>query len=940
MQEIISSSVSNLHNKKKLKNSKFLLLTLLTIQLSCVSEKMNNLEYIHANSNIWHVEVITDNFLVTADYGGNVSLFELNTETPKWQYPAGAFIFDLKTADIDQNKDIETAFVTAEGELVVLNSNGKKLWSFFSKLPLYNVGIGNFLGDDKLEVVCGGIDRHVYVFDFEGNLIGKPEKVERLVHRIGVGNLYGNDYDEILVIENRTIANLMTFENNQLKSVWRESLKVPSDMVNWENPRGSFFAFSLKISDLDEDGTCEIIMGDTYFNKQAVMVTNNKLEPLWISKGLPPFRYQDKGQFEFYSTAFVRSSDVFTEYPGKEVVSVAGGTFRIWDSKGSLLGSFNSNVGFTDFQIQNNKMYLGSCPNGDDYIYKINIDKNWEQTISNIEFQGIIKNIKQSTAELKSQVVNYEPEYIPENIYDLAIGFGSISTDDEGLETIKKQDEWFNKKFPYNNLRLVRGLKAIEPTPPLDNDEKPWNENRWKVDAINGTMTVEEILKKARFIEENKIPTYFYIGHSCMPFITLETAEKILETAPNYCLGFQTSEDEDIDLVPNYFENYFQKLIDICGAYDNKKCITKNKGIWWMSTPANQSVYNALFRKGRKKVAMAATEDSNSRTPEMNLMGRGGLWQAGLLLNNDVSIHGDLFSFNRFQQWEYPKAGHPYLRLLVAHTTMGMTRISTRIREIMPTEDDPIFKTLGEESTEVFYHMLGKGLVFSPKREDILGYSPIGMVVHKPSEKWLKDAHNGHSPEKWIDDPELHNAVFPHNGNLWGMTNTPAHAFQKVIFNKNRQFGDQVPATPYGLVAFVPEFTDLHDVANVEEWWHTDGTYIWKNEEEKYTGEQASKLLKEDFAKASERLPFRQLNEAVFMQIIKITPNKYRLYLIDTGWVNPQSRNVLIKIQMEGDYEVQNILSKEKLELKNHKFEVAVPSGLFTILDVSSTSNQ
>ena len=906
--------------------------------MNVVSEN-DKINYVNANANIWHIEKFSEDLWITADYDGNVDLKNINSGERVWSYPTDAFVFDVKAGDLNRDGKKETALVNAQGELIVLDAEGKKLWSFQSQLPLYNVGIGNITGDKNLEVVCGGIDRVVYVFDVNGNLIGTSEKVERLVHRIAVGNLDDDEYDEILVIENRTVANLMEFHKNTLKSAWQKPLKVPDELINWENPRGSFFPFSIIIDDLDGDGKNEIIMGDTFFNKQAVMVTDNETNPLWISEGLPPFQKVDDAQIEFYSTAFVRSADLFPNIEGKEVISVAGGMFRIWDKDGNLLGSQNSKLGFTDVEVEGNKVYLGSAPNGDEFIYNVTIDENWEQSVNNIEFNGLIKEIKNNTDELKLQVENYIPENIPDKIYDLKIGFGSNPTNQKGLEEYKKQMHWFNEKFPYKNLRVIESIKAIEPTPPLDEQGKPWSPGRWRVDAINGTMTVDEILEKAKWIEENQIPTLFYIGHSCMPFITLETAEKILQTAPNYCIGFQTSEDEQIEVVPRYFEHFFKHLIELCKKYGNKKCITKNKGLWWISAPAHKEVYEAMFMDGRNKVAAAATEDSNSRTPEINLMGRGGLWQAGLLQHNDVSIHGDLFSFNRFQQWEYPKAGHPYLRLLVAHTTMGMTQISTRIREIMPSSDTAVFEVTGKESTEIFYHLLGKGIIFSPERENILGYSPVGIVVHQPQQKWLKDAHNGHAPELWTDDEELHNAVLPHNGNLWGMTNTPDHALQKVLFNKERQFGTQIPATPYGLVAFVPEFTNLDDVANIREWWHTDGIYIWKEGGPKFTGKEAAQILKNDFEKAAEKLPFRQTGDAVFMQIIKMGEGHYRLVLVDPGWINPKDRNIDIRIQIDGAFKAENILNKQEYHISENQFSVKVSAGLFTIVDIIDKKN-
>jgi len=909
--------------------------------ISCnIGKQKEPIQYFNAGANIWQLEFAGSDQLVMADYKGRISLKMKPYSESIWTYPAKAFVFDLKTADINQDGLLETAFVTAQGELVVLDEKGHKKWSFKSLLPLYNVGIGNFTGDEQLEVACGGIDRHVYIFDASGNQIAKSSEMKQLVHRMAIGDLQGDSHDEILVIENRNTANLLCFANDSLFSVWQKPLKVPDKLINWENPRGSFFPFSIEIDDLDEDGTNEIIMGDTYFNKQAVMVANNQAEPLWISEGLPPFKNEDDAQLEFYSTAFVRSADIFKNNPGKEVISVAGGMFRIWDKEGNLLGEQNTRLGFTDFEISENDMYLGSCPNGDEFIYNINIDTNWETDVASMEFQGLIKDIKNNTARLKKQVEVFQPGQISDKKYDIINGFGSMPASEKALREYHEQQNWFKQKFPYPNLQVIKSMKIIEEDPPLDNEGKPWSPGRWKVDAINGTMSLDEILNKAKWIEENQIPTLFYIGHSCMPFISMETAEKILQLAPKYCIGFQTAEDENIQAVPQYFEYFFKPLANLCLKY-NKVCITKNKGLWWMSSPAHAEVFEAMFEGGRDKVSMAATEDSNSRTPEINLMARGGLWQAGLLHHNDVSIHADLFSFNRFHQWEYPRAGNPYLRLLLAHTTLGMTQISSRIREISPGLGSDGFSTIGQESTEIFYHMLGKGLVFSPDRQDVLGYSPIGMVVHKPDKKWLLDAHNGHSPQSWVDDSELNNALFPHNGSLWGMTNTPDQAFQKVVFNKERQFGYQIPPTPFGLVAFVPEYTDLSKVANIKDWWHTDGIYAWREGGPKLTGMEAAEALKSDFEKAASQLPFRMTSEPVFMQILRIAENHYRLFLVDPGWINPKNHEVLVKIQLQGNFTVKNVLEKEiyPVDQKRRDFQVKVPAGLFSIVDITKVNN-
>ena len=159
-------------------------------------------------------------------------------------------------------------------------------------------------------------------------------------------------------------------------------------------------------------------------------------------------------------------------------------------------------------------------------------------------------------------------------------------------------------------------------------------------------MTVAEIVEAARWVEAHKIPTVFFIAHSCMPFITLQTAEKILQVAPNYSVGFWSGEDECLKRLSRYFKHYFGPLADICVKYGYKKCTTLNKNVWWMSAPAIKPVYDELFAGERRKVLVAATEDSNSRTPEINLLARSGLWLAELIDQFQVSLISDLFSYS------------------------------------------------------------------------------------------------------------------------------------------------------------------------------------------------------------------------------------------------------------------------------------------------------
>ena len=373
-------------------------------------------------------------------------------------------------------------------------------------------------------------------------------------------------------------------------------------------------------------------------------------------------------------------------------------------------------------------------------------------------------------------------------------------------------------------------------------------------------------------------------------------------------------------------------LQDLCLKYGAKKVMPLNKGLWWISMTSNDKVYDELFGGDRWKTIWGSTEDSNSRTPEINLAGRAGVWMAGLMEDWTASLIGDLFTSTRYHQWEYPKHGHPFLRLLVAHTAMGAAHYRFNIPHFYRSGDEFGFLDQGRESVEIFLHMLGKGIIAPPRRDQVVGYSRIGIAMHEASEKWIVDAQNGHNPQIWEDDPELHNAIIPHNGELWGRTTTPEHALQRILLEKDRQFGYHVPATPYGPFVIVPAKADLSKVPIVEEWWHTDGIYAWKEGGSKLTGKEAASAIQADFERAAAKLPFRA-DGGVFFQTIKMDNGNYRLYAVDSGWLDPQERDVTLRVQVSGDVTLTDVLSGEEISVNNGMAKFTVPAGAFRILD-------
>jgi hypothetical protein len=232
--------------------------------------------------------------------------------------------------------------------------------------------------------------------------------------------------------------------------------------------------------------------------------------------------------------------------------------------------------------------------------------------------------------------------------------------------------------------------------------------------------------------------------------------------------------------------------------------------------------------------------------------------------------------------------------------------------------------------------MLGRGLVFTPDREQVVGHSPVGIAVHEPPANWFLDSHNGWQPMYDPRDPMLEDAVIPHNGCTWGNTRTPGHALQRVLFNKHHQRHSHVPATPYGPVAFVPCHADLGAVPGVSEWWHTDGVEAWQGDGPRLRGMEVAEAVRRTMQAAEGRVAFLPSGDDVFLQALRLSDSHYRLYLVDPGWLDPADRQVTVKVQCGRPRRAWDALTGNALELDRDRIELTVPAGAMRFIDVET----
>ena len=848
--------------------------------------------------------------LICGLYQGAVSCVDPASGKTLWEQPLGGFPFGVAAADVNGDGRAEVFVACADGKLYAFAPDGKPLWTFLpNNAAKYAVAVCRPGKQQPPVIVCGGMDRTVHLLSADGKPLASYDLGKALNH-LAAADVDGDGGEEVIAVSTRAaLCGILSAADGGLRQVRRFIFTGPNPKEPWR----VFGAYSFDTRDLDGDGRAELLVGNHYGSGSKVrLVSPDGVElwtsPRWGGPGTRGFERRD-----FFHMTLVRGA-------GRDVFAVTTGNVRQFSRDGKLLGEANAPIGFTDLMLDGQTLYLGSSPNGDNTIYRINLAGDWQKDVASLQRHGLARTMGDNLAALRKQVDACTSKADPQQRYVIRTKpFVKVDP------TASLPVEWFRQTFPYDVLVPTAQWGDLDVSP----SEDKLLDHTGAVRKPNPTgHAPDQLVALARKLEGSRIPASLYIGHGCLPRIAVDTLGKMMEAAPKTLLRLITHEDENLKLLPGYCTQYLAPLAAVC-RQQGRELVMQNKNVFWLSMPAKKDIFDGLFRDGRGTVITAGTDDANSRTPELNILARMGLRQAGLIGHISASTIMDAFSFSRMQEWEYPKHGHPFLRLLVAHTLLGADRYYIRTDCWHKNE----FTAMSEEGTGLFFHMLGKGLVFTPRPDQMAGLSRVGFAMHEPPEKWIEDGHNGHGLEKWEQDPELDNAVLPHNGCIWGNTPTPPHALTAVLLHKKRQFGNHIPATPYGPIVFVPAHADLKNVVGVDDWWHTDGISVWREGGPKLTGVKAAEALRESFEKAAERLPFRALGDDVFFHSVRLDDGTYRIYAIDPGWLDPANRNIRIQTQLPGRWQLTDALTGENLPSAGERTPLLVPAGALRILN-------
>lgn len=831
--------------------------------------------------------------VVSAAFDGTV-LCHSRDGRLQWQTRAGdRFPFDLAVADTDGDGLEEVYVATAAGTIDAFDHDGRRRWTFAREAPFHQV-CPLRTASGQWVILAGGIEETLFALSPAGELRGS-RKTGDVVRHIRGGNIKGDGqpYAAVATASNGRNGrlSLLLIDPETLDVVWH---RTDLEKGLYRN-RQRFF--SMIVCDLDADGREEIVLSSSWEYHGLIVAYDHRGERVLTSSDprIPNADYR-----------MPLLTHVKPARGGEErILSLYANYLIVYDRRGRFQSLLTSRYDFANaaFDPQTGTYYLGSSTAGGDGIYALDLTHpGWPRAFEGIRPVGRLAEIERNVEVLQTQLASFRrPAYQP------APGSFTVQgSPPAGAE--------------YRHVRFVARPQLLQK---VTDRTQLWCRD---IDRrFEYRLTQAEILASVRAREARGGDFYVVAGHGTAVYMAPDTLEKIIAAAPRHFQGFVFAELQDVDAkMQEIVERILLPLARHCQRA-GRKIVLENKNIFWAGTCYLGFWNRILLNPDFKDVFVPALEESNSRTQELSLAGRVGLWATGSFdrwLSRSIM---DNACFNRWWEWSSPQVLSHYLRHLALTVTLGSDQLAVGILQ------GPLSKPLGRQ-LRPFYEMLEKGVLVAPRPDDLLSLSDLCLGMRSPpAKRYLAHGINSHRCD--FDEVARAPMVFDRLDNYWGGAPVADHDFSGYGYGCARRMLNFLPTTPFGLVPIVPDHLDLARFPRFREKLSTDGEFFYDESGRAYGAAEYKPIVLEKLAQAAARLPVRVRGDAAW-SVVRIDPSHLRVTLVDPGYLDPAPRNVAIVLQGVTARAGVDLLSGERLTLRDGAIHLTVPAGLFRVVDL------
>ncbi len=846
--------------------------------------------------------------IACACYDGRIVCIDPAGKT-LWSAQTGAFPYDLAAADLDGDGRDEVLVATAAGSVHAFgwNDKARERWVFRTQvpLPLYAVCAAT-VKEKPPRIFCGGPEGRLYELSADGARRATHDLAGPL-RCLAAGDVTGDGTDEVVVGLMGVKRPIVVFGGtDRLEEVWSAATGAR------QAGEKAIGLYSLCAADFDGDGKAEVAFGSGFRTPGAGLVdSSGKL--LWF----------ERITTDRMTTSFVAATNADEKRGGLELAVLNGSQITILARDGTRLTEAAAPFGFTHLAAsRSGAIVLGSRMEGDATVYRVQAASLGKE-LAALRPGPAFARIERTMDELRAQAAKVDaPVPPPGGLPPFRVRLGNARPGAR-VDALKTQLAARRQQFPYPNLVFYFSL-----LPPGKIERKG--------EKAEGTL-----VDTARELEKQGIAFSLVVGHGEDILVPLDEARAIAKAAPTCLLFFETSEqafpgEGGRDALRKFMADYWLPLMDLCKE-QGRQAELKEKNAWWAAVPSMKD-FSGLIDPRRQGVLIASAEDSNGRCPELNLAGRVGLYLAGRASMKTVLIE-DMYNWNRAFEYDYPTAGHPFVRTAVAQIVLGSSHLRVK-GSVEGAGDDGASALDGVEA--VLLHLIGKGILLPPTPAQMAGLSPVVFEMTEPHEMWKRDhlaqtdaehlRGGSISPAEASRTAEYAGGLFIGAASWRGMSPPGPHSAMRLLLSQERHGLNFIPATPYGFFAIVPQGAATDRLPWVKRRIATDGVRVFDGSRA-LLGEEASRFVVNAFEEQAASMPFRAQG-TVFLQAQIVSDGRWRLTLIDPGFLDPADREAVVRVQAPGATEAVDLIGGGRIPIKDGTLRLTVPAGSFRILEV------
>ncbi|MBK1875784.1 hypothetical protein [Pelagicoccus mobilis] len=811
-----------------------------------------------------------------------------------------AVMFEIEAYDVDGDGSDELLAASADGNIYCWSGDGNLNWSFN---PGYKVRFSELAAlkiEGETRVFAGGNNFKFYELSSKGKLLSETP-IKGVVRLIAAGNFRSADEESLFVMtytHDKFNWNFFGLIDPKSKRIQKKITVHQAPHKDWR----SLMINDFGVQDIDADGLDDLLVfGTPKASKAMFIAVNGEFEE--IAKFVGP--HKDKQRY-----AHLMGECLLPSRP--EIALQYGGVMYRTDLKGNLLersGERHGEIIYNDFahDAKSKTLFGGGQIGGGNAVYEYPLSKkNWMQTKH--EFVGRFAEVEENLNTLYEQALAFERPDYQEASENPWVMITSIKPTKEvqkkkGSEILFVKQYTWHEDFDRGYLVEALGEQALK------------RDGRGKY-----TKTRKEMVAVAKDHEKRGEPFTVWTGHGNDPFyVSIESMEAILKAAPNTCYGFvyaEMSNPED-ERYHYFIEHYVPRLAKAMRVMGKAKLYFRYKNVFWAAS-SHLDPWNELFFSGKySDILVPSSEDTNSRTQDINFAGRVGMLAGGYVSDVAMRLVDDNPTCWRPQSPGGQRSVSPYLRngaILAAYGARSGILFNIGYLE------DP--------GMNVLFALMKSELLPEVKPEDILS---IGSwhLMKDVDEELVHGIDAGHTMELYT--PEDEEAVFSVGQVNWCGTSVPDHDFSKVL-GVDYRWLNFVPEMPNGMVPIAPiEYGKQLDKAGMpytvsdSRAGYVDGKKVPASE----FGSELNKVV----GVGAKTMPVRVSGAS--WCAIRLDDSHVRLILVDPGYIDPQEREVTVKFQSKQPKSAKDILSGERLKTKKSELKLTVPAGSLRFVDLA-----